>query len=77
MFNKETQYLKFIEVPSERKTIVCEVLNKSGELLGHIGFYPQWRKYVFVSGITQYDSKCLQDIVDVLDELQQMWKDSL
>ena len=47
MFNKETQYLKFVEVPSDRKTTLCAVLNKSDELLGYIGFYPQWRKYVF------------------------------
>ena len=77
MYNKETQYLKFVEVLSDRKTTLCKVFNKSDELLGHIGFYPQWRKYVFVSDVTQYDSKCLQDIVDVLNELQQIWKDSL
>lgn len=87
MFNKETQYLKFVEVPSDRKTTLCKVFNKSDELLGYIGFYPQWRKYVFYcppgyqceTGTLNilFDSKCLQDIVDVLNELQQIWKDSL
>ena len=77
-YHKETQYLIFDGgLVSHRKTPVIEVYSKSYELLGVIKFFPQWRKFVFESDKCIYDSKCLSDLIMVLDEQQELWKNSL
>ena len=34
----------------------------SGELLGWIGYKPQWRRYVFTTTDAIFDATCLQEI---------------
>ena len=79
MYSKETKHLIFTEVEgTAKKTKVLKVENKNKELLGFIYFKPQWRKFIFdTNDEIVYDNNCLRDIISVLDELQQMWKESL
>jgi hypothetical protein len=74
-------YLKFEEVFPEqsRKTKLYRVVNQSGQILGGISFSGAWRKYVFQTndGTIQFDAKCLQDIIDFLNDATQQWRDSL
>ena len=77
----ESKYLTFVrkDLPN-RKTPIVDVINKQGENLGYISFYPQWRKFVFNTYsryIVIYDSNCLLDIATKLTELQAEWKQSL
>ena len=73
---KTTKWLKFIVVDRKPKTIVMHVLNKSGEFLGMIKWYPAWRQYSFFTPETQltFNNGCLQDITDVLTELNDTHK---
>ena len=43
---------------------------KSGVILGHVFYYPSWRKYVFSAkaGVV-FDSTCLDDLKTFLDQL--------
>jgi len=79
MYKKETKHLIFTEVDNEgRKTKVVTVENKEHHLLGFIYFKPQWRKFIFdTNDEIVYDNNCLRDIISVLDELQQMWIETL
>lgn len=79
MYNKETKHLNFREVEDTcKKTKTVLVENKNKELLGFIYFKPQWRKFVFdTNDAIVYDNTCLRDIVSTLDELQQMWIETL
>ena len=75
---KET-FLNFIrhDLPS-RKTPKVHVENKSGESLGVILFYPNWRRFVFCpSTDTIFDSSCLSDIKSEVDRLQDEWKNKI
>jgi len=75
----ESKYLVFEkETIHGRKTPVYYVRNKSGETLGHIYFYPAWRKYVFTSyAEIIYDQSCLTDIISFMAEAQAEWRASL
>lgn len=77
-FYKQTKYLIFEGFYlDDRKTPIINVLNKSDEKLGVIKFYPAWRKFIFESSECIYDSSCLTDLIEVLDEQQEVWKQSL
>jgi hypothetical protein len=54
------------------KTDIYSVKNLSGQMLGGIFWYSQWRKYIFHSrdGIS-FDSKCLSEIVNFLNQLME------
>lgn len=67
----KTKY-RFIEfVPHEvwGDTWTCQN-RKSGDVLGHVRYYPQWRQYVsqlYPSAV--FNNSCLRDIADFLDQL--------
>lgn len=75
----ESKYLTFEkQIIEGRKTPIYIVVNKSGDSLGIIYFYPAWRKYVFSSYPKMiYDSGCLTDIINFIAEIQAEWKQSL
>lgn len=63
-------YLEFKEVENKgKKTKRFLVLNKNNEHLGFIYWRTGWRKYVFNSIQADYDCKCLQEIINFLNEL--------
>lgn len=66
-----SEYLEFKLYKELPKTKVFNVINKKSEnLLGRIGWYPQWRQYVFIPAFqTIYSSGCLKDIKDFIDNL--------
>ncbi len=66
-----SKYLEFVKVESATKTQKFDVDNKSGDNLGRISFYPQWRKYVFQpsNGGIIFDADCLNDITSYLTKL--------
>lgn len=75
----ESKYLDFIEetIPN-RKTPIVHVMNKSTTYLGMIYFYPSWRKFIFrPEADIIFDTSCLLDIVNKLNELQENWKEGL
>lgn len=67
----QTKYLKFVVVRFKPKTMVIAVVNiKSGEELGRIEWYTQWRQYCFMPyGMTVWNSTCLQDIQNFITAL--------
>jgi len=67
---KVTKYLNYTEVGNTGKTKLVGVGNNYGEKLGYIKYHSPWRKYIF-SPITDslYDTSCLKDICDFIDEL--------
>lgn len=72
---RESKYLIYesIMIP-KRKTPIIFVKNKTGDELGQIKFYPQWRKFVFFpKENTLFDSSCLEDIIFTINILQKMW----
>lgn len=75
----ESKYLNFVKdtVPG-RKTPIVHVMNKDATYLGTIYFNPGWRKYVFEPEANIiFDTKCLTDIINKLDDLQSEWRASL
>lgn len=48
--------------------------NRNGELIGHIRFYPLWRKFAFYpEPSTFYDAGCLKEISAFISDLQMEW----
>ena len=45
--------------------------DKSGKILGRIGYYPNWRKWVYSSRSEDiiYDEQCLKDITHFLHQI--------
>ena len=76
----ESKYLNFIklEIKEERKTPIYRIENKSGDYLGILSFFPAWRKYVYSPAkLTKWDSNCLQDVVEKMNELTNEWKEGI
>jgi len=75
------KYLEFIQAEQEpnKKTKFWFVQNiKNSSKLGIVAWYSHWRRYVFSStnGVhTIFDSKCLQEIADFLDEQTNIQKE--
>lgn len=66
-----SKYLDFKKVKYEgKKTFNIDVLNKEGITLGIIKWHPGWRRYAFfiASGMF-FDSECLKDITNYIDQL--------
>ena len=72
----ETKYLIFTEIPNpKKKTKRYIVKNKNNQLLGQIIFLSAWRRYTFVpQPDTVFDSVCLTDILNFLQDVQSMRK---
>ena len=74
---KETKYLLFLICKQpDRKTPIVTIRTLDGEIvLGEIRFYGAWRKFVFYpKEETLFDSKCLCDIINMINTLQESWK---
>ena len=69
----EKTWIFFLLISQTEKTAIYNVIAKEGDLmLGEIKWFAQWRKYVFLpSNQTIFESKCLNDIVDFLNQLMQ------
>lgn len=65
-----SEFLEFRDIAAEfgKKTRRWTVLSKRDQVvLGHIVYYPHWRKYVFAPiDQTLFDHKCLADIQQFL-----------
>ena len=72
-----SHFLEFVESPSlGLKTKIFHVMNNSGEILGRVSFFPQWRKYIFTQyapGIV-FDSSCLENIAGFLEHETEKWR---
>lgn len=68
---RETKHLRFIFGRRKPKTIEVYVENKSGEELGIILWYAQWRQYCYLT--TPYEvvlaKSCLTDINQMIEDL--------
>lgn len=67
-----SKYLKFKQgdTHTKQKDTHTVIFNKkSGEFLGTIYFYKQWKKWVFDSDDAFFDAECLNEIVDYMKKL--------
>lgn len=74
---KTTEFLDLrIVTDSKHKTPSVFIYSLNAPVyLGHIKFYGSWRKFVFYPACdTLFDSKCLTEIIGVINELQTSWK---
>lgn len=72
-------YLHFNKLPFDgRITDKYSVHNnQNGVRIGHIRFYPQWRKFVFFpESETFYDPGCLKELAIFMDDLHNKWRES-
>ncbi|RDY58902.1 hypothetical protein [Flagellimonas nanhaiensis] len=69
-------FLQFVEIKDTGKTKVWEVNNTSNIILGRIGWYSPWRKYVFMPNeSTIWDFKCLSEVKSFMfNEMQKRKK---
>lgn len=82
MLGRETKvrWIKYIQVDLRdgRKTKVWAVLTKDGRhVLGRIGWYSPWRRYVFVPTIGVQiilEQDCMRDIADFCEQSTQARK---
>lgn len=63
------------ELPT-RKTPKYYIFNNNGvDILGEIKWFSSWRKFCFYpSEATIWDSKCLNDVMTLLDDFNKNWK---
>lgn len=72
---KKTKWLRFYIVAKKPKTVVIDVINTKGQLLGQI-YWGRWRQYVHCSnGGIEYNDQCLDDIKTVVSELNTKQKE--
>lgn len=65
-------YLNFVDISDRiptKKTKTFEVQNKSGQVLAEIKWSGAWRKYVFHSWEAQYDTGCMNEIIEFINNL--------
>jgi len=76
--NKTYKYLRFEELEAKTKTKQFVVKNKLLDFaLGYVKWNAQWRRYCFFTttrGLI-FDSGCLADIQDFIDQLMKDWRD--
>ena len=68
------KYIHFVEY--KRESIAYTMHNtKSGEAMGAVSYYPQWRQSVveFVENCV-FNNQCLKDIADFLEQLNRRSK---
>ena len=68
---RNTEYLHYQKFRwSNKKTCNVTISSIYGGRLGQIKWYPGWRRYAFFpDSETLYDSSCLKDIQNYIDEL--------
>jgi len=70
---KQYKHITILETEEayDNKPVYDILNNKSGDSLGLIFYYKQWKKYVFTQTRTEdeiiFDNSCLRDIVDFLE----------
>lgn len=66
-----SKYLKFKQIPFKGKTKRFEIISKSsGDILGRISWYSNWRQYTFSPSYpTVWNKDCLKDIQDFIQQL--------
>lgn len=74
MLKTEYKFIFFKDVQweedgAQREGWYC--FSKRGDLLGRIGFYPRWKKYVFSikNEDVLFDNTCLKDVAHFLEQL--------
>lgn len=67
----KSRFLDFRDL-TQNKSKIYGVLNKKGQYLGFVTYYPKWKKHVFSSlesGQVILDSVCLRDILTLCEKL--------
>lgn len=69
---KETKYLVFALVPTKGKTKSVDIINKHHEeVIGEIKWFGPWRQYCFFPyNNTLWNTTCITDVQEVIDELK-------
>jgi len=72
----EGKYIKFEKIPKapNRKTNIYKVITKydNPEILGSIEWFSRWHKYAFFPcQNTVFETICLNDIINFIDELME------
>ena len=74
------KYIKFEVIQEKAKTKVYAVTNiNTGLLLGTIHWYGAWRQYVLAPSCsldTIWNTGCLQDVIDFINELMKVRKNN-
>jgi hypothetical protein len=74
VFKTEYKHLvfQFIEVDHKLKKVVYLCVDREGEVLGVVRWFPDWNQYVYV-GVTTgiYGQSCLLDIADFIKRLSE------
>ena len=75
----EFGYIKFDQVPNPgRKTDRWVCRNKtSGDIIGMVGWYPEWRRYAFWPERFRepiFSAGCLIDIADFINQAMRAYK---
>lgn len=69
----ESKYLQFVRNHTKEtgSTQVWDILNTDQIMIGRIGWYSQWRRYVFgpMGQNVMFDKDCLLDIIKAIDKL--------
>jgi len=71
------QYIEFVLIEQKPKTLVYAILNiKSGDKIGTVKWYANWRQYVFFP-VDQciFSIGCLADIIDFTKKVQDNHKE--
>lgn len=70
------KWIDFEKIPSSKKTDTFRITAKEGgHLLGEIKWYTPWRKYsLFPAPNTLYETKCLKDIIEFIEDLMSVCK---
>ena len=68
----EYKYIRFVEKGRTPKTVVYSCQNRnSGEELGEVRWYFNWRQYCyFPTAVAVYSKGCLKDIIDFISTLE-------
>ncbi len=66
-----SKYLEFKQIPFKGKTKKFHIISKSsGEFLGIVSWYSQWRQYTFSpKGLTTWNRDCMNDIIFFITNL--------
>lgn len=65
------KWISFQEVQTQKKTKTFTITaNEGGQVLGEVKWYAPWRKYSFFpSQNTLFETQCLKDIVEFIENL--------
>ena len=54
----------------DNSDIIWDIINKQGDVLGDIGYYEKWKKWVFEGGdCCFFDTKCLKKIIEFMEKI--------